>query len=125
MCLAPTRFTAQLAASALLAWGASAAVLTPIDAGTSLLIVSPHPDDETLCCGGVIQRVVRAGGRVTVVWLTSGDAALMSLILTSRSLFPGTAAARALGEQRMAEARAATTRLGVASIGQLFLGYPD
>lgn len=130
-----TRFTASAAASALLVLMAGAAAtpastpdpsaLPPIDAATSLLIVSPHPDDETLCCGGVIQRVVRAGGRVTVVWLTSGDAALMSLILTSRSLFPGAAAARALGEQRMGEARAATTRLGVASTGQLFLGYPD
>jgi len=31
----------------------------------------PHPDDETLCCAGVIQRVVRAGGRASVVWITS------------------------------------------------------
>jgi LmbE family N-acetylglucosaminyl deacetylase len=130
-----TRFTASAAASALLVLMAGAAAtpaanlepaaLPPLDAATSLLIVAPHPDDETLCCGGVIQRVVRAGGRVTVVWLTSGDAALMSLILTSRSLFPTAAAARALGEQRMGEARAATTRLGVAATGQLFLGYPD
>jgi LmbE family N-acetylglucosaminyl deacetylase len=96
-----------------------------IDSATSLLVVSPHPDDETLCCGGVIQRVVGAGGRVTVAWLTSGDAARMNLILMGRSLFPGAAIARELGAQRMGEARIATARLGVASAGQLFLGYPD
>lgn len=102
-----------------------ASTLPSIDAATLLLVVAPHPDDETLCCGGVIQRVVRAGGRVAVLWLTSGDAARINLILSGRSLFPGTAVARELGEQRMAEARAATTRLGVAGTGQLFLGYPD
>jgi LmbE family N-acetylglucosaminyl deacetylase len=104
---------------------ADPAALPRIDSSTSLLVVAPHPDDETLCCGGVIQRVVRAGGRVTVVWLTSGDAARANLILMGHSLFPDAAVARALGAQRMGEARVATARLGVASTGQLFLGYPD
>jgi LmbE family N-acetylglucosaminyl deacetylase len=104
---------------------AQASALPPIDAATSLLVVAPHPDDETLCCGGVIQRVVRAGGRVTVLWLTSGDAARMALVSMSRSLFPAPAVARKLGAQRMAEARAATARLGVRPAGQVFLGYPD
>jgi len=130
-----TRFTALVAASALLFCRAGAAAtldsavdsspLPTIDASTSLLVVSLHPDDETLCCAGVIQRVLRAGGHVAVVWLTSGDAARIDLILRSRSLFPGAAVARELGEQRMGEARAATTQLGMAATGQLFLGYPD
>jgi LmbE family N-acetylglucosaminyl deacetylase len=97
--------------------------LPPIDAGTSLLVVSPHPDDETLCCAGVIQRVVHAGGRVTVVWITSGDAAIWDRLLIEKSLRSG--AALDLGARRMNEARAATARLGVAAQGQLFLGYPD
>ena len=135
MRLALTRFTALALASALLFCRASAdatlasvadpSALPPIDAATSLLVVSPHPDDETLCCGGVIQRVVSAGGRVTVVWLTSGDAARIDLILTGHSLFPAAAVARELGAQRMGEARVATARLGVAPAQQLFLGYPD
>ena len=99
--------------------------LPDIDSATSLLVVSPHPDDETLCCGGVIQRVVHAGGRVTVVWLTSGDAERMNLILRGRSLFPSAAVARELGARRMGEAGVAASRLGVARSGQLFLGYPD
>jgi len=102
-----------------------ASALPAIGAGTSLLVISPHPDDETLCCGGVIQRVVHAGGRVTIVWLTSGDAARMNLMLMSHSLLPGRAVGRALGAQRMGEARIAAARLGVAAQRQLFLGYPD
>ena len=39
----------------------------PISSATSLLVVSPHPDDETLCCSGVMQRVLKAGGRVSIV----------------------------------------------------------
>jgi LmbE family N-acetylglucosaminyl deacetylase len=99
--------------------------LPHIDAATSLLVVSPHPDDETLCCAGVIQRVVRAGGQASVVWLTSGDAARADLILMGRSLFPRAAVARELGAQRMREARLASARLGVRPAGQLFLGFPD
>src|SRR5262252_9174548 len=101
----------------------AASALPAIGAGTSLLVISPHPDDETLCCAGVIQRVVHAGGRVAVVWITSGDAALWDLLLIERSL--RSAAALDLGARRMREARAASAALGVAPGGQLFLGYPD
>jgi LmbE family N-acetylglucosaminyl deacetylase len=135
MRLALIRFTALAQASALLFCGAATApglasavdpsALPDIGPDTSLLIISPHPDDETLCCGGVIQRVVHAGGRVTLVWLTSGDAARVNLILIGQTLFPGTAVARELGARRMGEAGLAAARLGVARSGQVFLGYPD
>jgi LmbE family N-acetylglucosaminyl deacetylase len=130
-----TRFTAFLTAGALLACesagsagfasAADPSALPAIDGATSLLVIAPHPDDETLCCGGAIQRVVHAGGRVSVVWLTSGDAARITLLVMGRSLFPRAAIARELGAQRMQEARTAMTRLGVRPEAQLFLGYPD
>jgi len=135
MRLSATWFLALSMASALASYGSGnpaapsaergPAALPRIDSASSLLIVAPHPDDETLCCGGVIQRVLRAGGQVSVVWLTSGDAARMDLLLMSHSLFPATAVARSLGAQRMQEARSASSRLGVTAAGQLFLGYPD
>jgi LmbE family N-acetylglucosaminyl deacetylase len=99
--------------------------LPRIDASTSLLVVSPHPDDETLCCGGLIQRVAHAGGRVNVVWITSGDGERLALLRPWRILWPRPEEARALGERRMEESRIATALLGVAAAGQLFLGYPD
>ena len=99
--------------------------LGPIDAATSLLVVSPHPDDETLCCAGAIQRVLRAGGQAAVVWVTSGDAERDGLLALARLFHGGSTAARDLGARRMSEARAATALLGVPPRGQLFLGYPD
>ncbi|HSY06741.1 MAG TPA: PIG-L family deacetylase [Steroidobacteraceae bacterium] len=122
----PSLFAATilLALAPLGAPAAEDAALPPLDAATSLLVVSPHPDDETLCCAGVIQRVIRAGGRASVVWITSGDGERSSLWLGG-DWFNRAAKARALGAQRMAEARAASTLLGVPPAAQLFLGYPD
>jgi LmbE family N-acetylglucosaminyl deacetylase len=103
----------------------AAAQLPLLDASTSLLVVAPHPDDETLCCAGIMQRVAHAGGRVSVVWITSGDASELDLLLIERSFLMQPAKARDLAVRRMHEARAATTLLGVTIEGQLFLGYPD
>jgi len=99
--------------------------LPPIDAKTSLLVVSPHPDDETLCCAGVMERVIEAGGRVSVVWITSGDGSELSMLLVEKSLFATRDSVRDLASKRMREARAATALLGVPRAQQLFLGYPD
>src|SRR3954469_3822721 len=44
-----------------------------VNRATRLLVIAPHPDDDVLGAGGLIRRVVRAGGRVEVVWTTSGD----------------------------------------------------
>ncbi|HLK71598.1 MAG TPA: PIG-L family deacetylase [Steroidobacteraceae bacterium] len=104
---------------------AASAILPPLGANTSLLVVSPHPDDETLCCAGLIERVLQDGGQVSVLWITSGDGERIGLMLTARSLLPGAAAARHFGHTRIREARAAATLLGVPPAGQLFLGYPD
>ncbi len=122
---------ALLAATALAVRAGSAAPaaaadsLPRLDAHTSLLVVAPHPDDETLCCAGVIQRVVRAGGRASVVWITSGDASELDLLLIEKRLFARPEQARDLAVRRMREARTASARLGVPAAGQLFLGYPD
>lgn len=103
----------------------AAGELPRIDATTSLLVVAPHPDDETLCCAGVIQRVVEAGGRVSIAWITSGDASTLEMLLVEKRLFAAPRELRALASRRMEEARAASSLLGVRSSGQLFLGYPD
>jgi LmbE family N-acetylglucosaminyl deacetylase len=118
---------AVLAALAVLGAGSasgSAPDLPPLDAATSLLVVAPHPDDETLCCAGIIQRVVHAGGQVSIVWITSGDASELDMLLIEHRLFSA-AKARELGARRMREARAAANLLGVPAARQLFLGFPD
>jgi LmbE family N-acetylglucosaminyl deacetylase len=114
------------------AWAARAiaaatpqSVIPPVDSQTSLLVVSPHPDDETLCCAGVIRRVVAAGGRASIVWLTSGDGSELDMLLIERALRIHPQKMRDLAGRRMAEARAAAAILGVPAQRQFFLGYPD
>jgi LmbE family N-acetylglucosaminyl deacetylase len=58
-----------------LAWSAvraSARDVTSQMAGARLLVLAPHPDDETLACGGCIARAVAAGDEVHVVVVTDG-----------------------------------------------------
>src|SRR3989344_3546849 len=38
-----------------------------------LLIIAPHPDDEVIGCGGLIQKIKKGGERVFVLFLTVGD----------------------------------------------------
>ncbi|HEY1888957.1 MAG TPA: PIG-L family deacetylase [Steroidobacteraceae bacterium] len=105
--------------------GTSSGAIPAIDSQTSLLVVSPHPDDETLCCAGVIRRVVAAGGHASVVWLTSGDASELDLLLIERAIRIRPDKMRDLAARRMREARAAAATLGVPPERQFFLGYPD
>lgn len=84
-------------------------------AHTSALILAPHPDDETLGCGGVIARKVAAGTPVTVAILTDGRNQPGSPQWTVEE----TVAARA------AEASDALSRLGLAPESVRWAGFVD
>jgi LmbE family N-acetylglucosaminyl deacetylase len=94
-------------------------------AGDRILVIAPHPDDETLCCGGYLQQAVAAGAKVAVVWMTAGDSFEIDAIVTERTLRPKGAGLEKLGVRRMAEAHAAADRLGVPRAQQYLLGFPD
>lgn len=80
------------------------------------LVVAPHPDDETLGCGGYIATAAQAGRRVEVVFLTDGEA--------SHPGHPGIRAGQ-LASIRRAEALAALACLGLPESRVRFLGLPD
>ncbi|MFG2425648.1 PIG-L deacetylase family protein [Streptomyces sp. NPDC048448] len=80
---------------------------------TDVLVFAPHPDDETLGCGGSIAHHTAMGRAVRIVVLTSGDRGV-----------PGTAPETA-GPVREREAEAAAGKLGVAADNVHFLRLPD
>ncbi|MBX5476475.1 MAG: PIG-L family deacetylase [Clostridia bacterium] len=94
-------------------------------AATRLLVIAPHPDDETLGAGGLIQRTLAAGGDVHVVVVTAGDSFGRAAILWTGHLKPGPQDYRALGAERLRESRRATSILGLRPDQLTELGFPD
>jgi LmbE family N-acetylglucosaminyl deacetylase len=84
--------------------------------GRRYIVIAPHPDDETLGCGGLIAASRSQGATVDVVFLTDGNASL-----------PGhpILAPRQLADLRAREARTALAILGVAPEHVHCLGAPD
>jgi LmbE family N-acetylglucosaminyl deacetylase len=81
----------------------------------SALVIAPHPDDETLGCGGRVLLSRRAGTPVTVVVVGDGHG--------SHRHVGG--AADELRRRRRAELTAACALLGVEHEDVCMLGYPD
>jgi LmbE family N-acetylglucosaminyl deacetylase len=77
------------------------------------LVLAPHPDDESMGCGGTIALLRSAGTRVTVVFVSDGEATRGS-----------GSAPQLTGKARRDEARTACRILGVAD-PPVFLGHPD
>ena len=88
-------------------------VATLVSPNTHLLVFSPHPDDETLGAGGLIQRVLGAGGAVKVVFMTSGDGFPAGVAVARHTLTPTAQDYRTYGMSCQEEAKRAPAVLGV------------
>jgi LmbE family N-acetylglucosaminyl deacetylase len=78
-----------------------------------LLVLAPHPDDETIACGGCIARVVRSGEDVFVAVVTDGRFARHDIEASETALI------------REGELSRAVAALGLSSSQYASLGYED
>jgi LmbE family N-acetylglucosaminyl deacetylase/O-antigen/teichoic acid export membrane protein len=86
--------------------------IVAVPSARRVLVLAPHPDDETIGCGGTIALLARSGATVTVAVATSGELAVAE---------PGSPAE--VRRRRQEEVCAACRQLGVTQ--PLFLDLPD
>src|SRR5687767_10231903 len=87
------------------------------DQNRSVLVLAPHPDDETFGCGGTSRMLSESGIAVYVAFMTRGEHGL------EEGVAPTAEASRQIAEVRTREARAACEVLGVRQA--LFLNGSD
>jgi LmbE family N-acetylglucosaminyl deacetylase len=90
-----------------------------------LLVVAPHPDDETLGAGGALQAALAAHAQVKVVIVTNGDGQLLAPLALRGKMLARPADYVVDGQMRQKESLAALQALGVPDADVVFLGYPD
>jgi len=90
-----------------------------------ILILAPHPDDEVLGCGGIIQKALEEKLPMSIVFFTYGDNNQWSFMVYRKRPVVLPKAVQKMGLIRHDEAIAATKVLGVNSNQLIFLGYPD
>lgn len=96
--------------------------IRPLD---RIMVLAPHPDDESLATAGILQRARALGAEIRVLFVTDGEnnpwpqRALerrWRIVASDRSRW---------GTRRRAEALSALSCLGVHPESVRFLGYPD
>ncbi len=88
---------------------------------------APHPDDEVIGTGGVLQQAVARGERVRIVFVTNGDGYPRAASFLTRKPVSGLGRSDfvELASVRQREAIDAAAVLGIRPSSLVFLGYPD
>ncbi len=96
-----------------------------VKAQERLLILAPHPDDESLSSAGLAHRVLANNGSVRSVVITAGDAYVEAIEKeTGRANLKPTDFLK-YGEQRLEESKRAAKLLGNGLIHLDLLGFSD
>ena len=90
-----------------------------------LLIIAPHPDDESIAAGGLLQIAKAAGAAMRVLVLTDGDNNPWPQRWVEKRWTIDAAARARWGARRRVEAEAALNLLGVVPSDVRFLALPD
>ncbi len=89
------------------------------------MIIAPHPDDDAIATGGLIQRTVATGCELRVVFVTDGENNPWPQRFTERKWFLGAQDRASWGAMRRREALCSLARLGVGERSAIFLAFPD
>ena len=89
------------------------------------MVLAPHPDDETLGAGIVLQQASAAGAAVRVVFATAGEANPWPQRWIERRWHLDASDRQRWGARRSDEARQALSQLGIDPAATVFLGWPD
>ena len=90
-----------------------------------VMLIAPHPDDESLACSIALQQAVRAGASIRVVYATNGDDNPWPQRVLERKWRLNTADRKRWGKLRRTEALAALKILGISPDEARFLGWRD
>jgi LmbE family N-acetylglucosaminyl deacetylase len=90
-----------------------------------LLLLAPHPDDETLAAGGLLQLAARLGAAVRVLYITRGENNPWAQRVGELRLRIGPGDRIRWGEKRWAEALSALASLGLPDGAAHCLELPD
>lgn len=92
-----------------------------------VLVLAPHPDDETLAAGDLIQAALAEGAALRIVFATDGDNNPWPQRWLERRWRVGPRERARWGARRRSEALAALAALGVREVEKQarFLGWPD
>lgn len=89
-----------------------------------ILVIAPHPDDETLGPGGYIKKAIKNGATIYVIVMTYGDG--YKIAAETEQRFDGSAKSMIkFGKKRRLETIEALGSLGVKEQNIYFLGFPD
>lgn len=98
-----------------------------LSAQDRVLVLAPHPDDETLAAGDLIQSALAAGAALCVLFATDGDNNPWPQRWIEKRWRIGPRERARWGARRRQEALAALAQLGVPAPRHVatFLGWPD
>lgn len=96
-----------------------------INSRSRVMVIAPHPDDESLAAGILLQTAAARGASVCVVFMTCGENNAWPQRAIERRWRIGRAERKRWGKRRRLEALDALATLGVPDTDILFLQYPD
>ncbi len=99
--------------------------LAPLKDDDRILVLAPHPDDEAIGAGGILQQAISRMLPTKVVYLTNGDSNELAFIVYEKRLVIKPSAVMSMGKLRREESIRAMTALGLPADDLIFLGYPD